>query len=193
MKNTVLKIIASHILYTLGFPTKHFNRHGGEEYVILMYHRVLAEENIDETIQPGMYITPQTLEMQISYLKRRFSIQPLRRLKDKVHEKHDLKKKMCFLTFDDGWKDFYDHAFPILENQKIYATVFLPTGFIGSSKTFWPDQLLRLMKKVETKKYEKPINVGPNNPYCELIERFDIPFEERAENVIQKSKAVEGK
>jgi peptidoglycan/xylan/chitin deacetylase (PgdA/CDA1 family) len=190
MKNTVLKKIASQFLYTLGITAIRLNRKGREEYVILMYHRVLAEESIDETIQPGMYIKPQTLEMQISYLKRRFSIQPLRRLKDKVHEKHDLKKKMCFLTFDDGWKDFYDHAFPILEKQKIHATVFLPTGFIGSSKTFWPDQLLRLMKKVETKKYEKPINVGPNNPYCELIERFDIPFEERAENVIQNLKQL---
>ena len=152
MKNTVLKKIASQILYTLGIPDIRLNRKGGEEYVILMYHRVLGEESIDETIQPGMYITPQTLEMQISYLKRRFYIQPLRRLKGKVHEKHELKKQMCFLTFDDGWKDFYDHAFPILENHKIYATVFLPTGFIGRSKTFWPDQLLRLMKKVENKK-----------------------------------------
>jgi len=36
------------------------------------------------------------------------------------------------LTFDDGYEDFYDGAFPILRQFGFTATVFLPTGFIGS-------------------------------------------------------------
>lgn len=45
----------------------------------------------------------------------------------------------CVLTFDDGWRDFYDFAFPLLKKYQQPATVFLPTEFIGSRKQFWAD------------------------------------------------------
>lgn len=38
------------------------------------------------------------------------------------------------LTFDDGYKDFYTHAFPILKQYGFSATVFLPISFINSGR-----------------------------------------------------------
>lgn len=38
------------------------------------------------------------------------------------------------LTFDDGYRDFYTHAFHILRKYGFSATVFLPTGFIENAK-----------------------------------------------------------
>ena len=37
------------------------------------------------------------------------------------------------ITFDDGYSDFYQHAFPELNRYGFTATVFLPTGFIGNT------------------------------------------------------------
>jgi len=37
------------------------------------------------------------------------------------------------LTFDDGFRDFYTHAFPILQQHGFSATMYLPTAFIGNS------------------------------------------------------------
>ena len=42
--------------------------------------------------------------------------------------------KLAVLTFDDGYDDFYTHAFPILKKYNYTATAFLPTSFIGNSK-----------------------------------------------------------
>jgi peptidoglycan/xylan/chitin deacetylase (PgdA/CDA1 family) len=42
--------------------------------------------------------------------------------------------KRVVVTFDDGFADFYDNAFPILEECGFTATVFLPTGFIGDPR-----------------------------------------------------------
>src|ERR1035437_8469297 len=42
--------------------------------------------------------------------------------------------RMIVLTFDDGFRDFCTHAFPILQPQGFSATMYLPTAFIGSER-----------------------------------------------------------
>jgi peptidoglycan/xylan/chitin deacetylase (PgdA/CDA1 family) len=41
-------------------------------------------------------------------------------------------KKYAVVTFDDGYADFYTHAFPALNQHGFTATVFLPTAYIGT-------------------------------------------------------------
>jgi peptidoglycan/xylan/chitin deacetylase (PgdA/CDA1 family) len=43
------------------------------------------------------------------------------------------------LTFDDGFQNFYEHAFPVLREHGFPATVFVVTGFCGSTNS-WPSQ-----------------------------------------------------
>jgi peptidoglycan/xylan/chitin deacetylase (PgdA/CDA1 family) len=40
--------------------------------------------------------------------------------------------KCAVITFDDGYTDFYRHAFPILSRYNFSATVFVPTAYIGT-------------------------------------------------------------
>ena len=50
------------------------------------------------------------------------------------------------LTFDDGWLDFHKYAYPILKKYALPATVFLPTGFIGTNAWFWTDRFVFFME-----------------------------------------------
>jgi peptidoglycan/xylan/chitin deacetylase (PgdA/CDA1 family) len=48
------------------------------------------------------------------------------------------RDKLACLTFDDGYRDFYTHAFPLLQEYGAPATVFLVAGCIGATNR-WDD------------------------------------------------------
>jgi peptidoglycan/xylan/chitin deacetylase (PgdA/CDA1 family) len=41
-------------------------------------------------------------------------------------------EKVAALTFDDGYRDFYTAAFPVLERLGFTATMYLPTAYVGT-------------------------------------------------------------
>jgi peptidoglycan/xylan/chitin deacetylase (PgdA/CDA1 family) len=53
---------------------------------------------------------------------------------------HTNDQKTVVLTFDDGLRDFYTNAFPLLQEYGQSASVFLPTGFIGDPRGRFKDQ-----------------------------------------------------
>lgn len=117
--------------------------------VILTYHRVVSDQMVrDEQIQPGMYVREQSFEAQITYLRKRFNIISLDELLD-LWQTNRLKRQQsyCVITFDDGWRDNYQFAFPVLMKYRIPATIFLATDFIGTARWFWPDRLMLLLEQ----------------------------------------------
>lgn len=115
-----------------------------DTFLILMYHRITHPE---KTIQSGMYVTPDTFERHLQYLNERFTVLSLKELLAILTDKKDscFEKPVCVITFDDGWKDFYDYAFPLLCKYNLPATVFLPTAYIGTNNKFWTDVFANLL------------------------------------------------
>ena len=115
------------------------------ETIILVYHRVLRqwEWGLDYS-QPGMVVTAETFERQIQFLRRHFEIVSL----DSMSADADMRESggwpRCVITFDDGWRDNYEVAFPILRKHMIPATIFLTTNFVGTDRTFWHTDLMYL-------------------------------------------------
>lgn len=56
-------------------------------------------------------------------------------------QQHSLPPYALAITFDDGYRNFYDHALPILKEHNLPATVFLTTDFVLRSAPLWVDRL----------------------------------------------------
>lgn len=111
--------------------------------VIFMYHRVVPQAEVAATyVQPGMYVTPETFERHLQFLTAHFEPLTFHELLAKWEAGGwNHKARYCVVTFDDGWIDNYEHAYPRLRKYGVPATIFLPTRFIGSPDSLWTDRL----------------------------------------------------
>lgn len=116
---------------------------------ILTYHRILpAGDPARLTEQPGMYVSPDTLAMHLQVLKQHFTLIDLGEWLSLRAAAGVLPDRACCITFDDGWRDNYEHGLPVLVAAQAPATVFLVTDFIGSGYRFWPNRLAQLLGRL---------------------------------------------
>jgi peptidoglycan/xylan/chitin deacetylase (PgdA/CDA1 family) len=108
----------------------------GRFALTLIYHRVSPDVGADYF---RLCVTPQHLAEQIEWLMRRFAIVPL------VDVGRPDRRPRVALTFDDGYADNLHHALPVLERYGVPATVFVTTGYVGSGREFWWDELERIV------------------------------------------------
>jgi len=99
------------------------------ELPILMYHRI-APSGSDLT--KPYRITPSEFEKQMQYLHGEgYRTVSFEAWYAAVKLNKPLPGKTIILTFDDGYLDFYQYAFPVLEKYKLGAYVFIVTDNVG--------------------------------------------------------------
>ena len=59
-------------------------------------------------------------------------------------------RKSAVITFDDGFRDNYEHAFPLLQKHKVTATVFAVTGSLSTGELPWSQRLGYLFQNTES-------------------------------------------
>lgn len=110
--------------------------------VILMYHRVIGPETRLPDYSPnGMAVTAQQFARQMQFIASRYQVVPLQELVTNLQRSgREFRPNLCAITFDDGWRDVYDHAYPILRQYSLPATVFLTTNFVDQRPWFWEER-----------------------------------------------------
>ena len=148
---TSLKILLAGFLFYSGLLWVYLflrdNLFGSEKVRILLYHRVLdLQREKDFCSLPGIIVSVKMFDEQMKYLSENYNVISLENLVDSLKNNLPFPKKGVVITFDDGWKDNFSFAFPTLKKYNLPATIFLTSGYIGTNKTFWPEQVISILK-----------------------------------------------
>jgi len=140
-----LKLSVAYALYGLGVLQLWQHVALRQKAVVLMYHRVLTKEDRAKTgSSPGIVVDRDAFAKQMSVLKQRFKVLSVEEFANRMERSVPFEDSSCLITFDDGWRDNYAEALPILQRHQLPALVFLPVNFIGGPRVFWQEHLTHL-------------------------------------------------
>jgi peptidoglycan/xylan/chitin deacetylase (PgdA/CDA1 family) len=115
---------------------------------IIAYHRVVADiAKAERDAIYGLVVSAATFRRHCELLRKSYDVVSLETAGYFLDGVRKVTRPLAVITFDDGYLDFYEEAFPILNEFGLPATVFLPTEFIGQNKPLAHDRLYWLVKQ----------------------------------------------
>ncbi len=159
---------------------------------VLAYHRVISNQQAKiDGVHHTMWITPKSLDSQICWMRSIGEIVEYSRIVDtSVHN----DKPLFSITFDDGWKDNYEQAFPILKKYQVPAVVFLATDAINSGELFWPEDISTKTRRILSEECSSKIRTAlydcwPEHSFVKVDVKLDAM--EMVERWIEALKMVD--
>jgi len=123
---------------------------------ILAYHRVIDMGPEDEfPFDPELVSAGiEDFRWQMRTLAERCTPIALSEAARRLASGEPLPPRAVAVTFDDGHRDNHTHAFPILRETAVPATIFLSTAYIGGRATFWFDRVAHLLYRTHRESIE---------------------------------------
>jgi len=158
------KSLIKRILYKVGV----YRLNGiSNRFYILPYHMVVSKVN-------GFFPETSTLsfEKQVAHLAKNYKVLSLDEIVTRARNRISLRR-CAAITFDDGFGDNYENAYPVLKKYNVPATVFLATRCIETGAAPWFIRLRYIFMKTDRTEYELPLK--GQNGFCHMrtsTERF---------------------
>lgn len=107
---------------------------------ILYYHSVLPDAEV--TTHNEVTISPEKLKEELMIVKELgYTTITISELTDYLNNNNPIPEKSIVITFDDGYTDNYVHAFPILKELNMKATIFMIASQVDSGYYMSASQL----------------------------------------------------
>ena len=138
--------------------------------LILMFHRVLPAESPvwqQHLALPTIIVSLENFLRLLKFVGKYFKFVSLPEFVVHAQLGGGLFQRQCILTFDDGYRDFLLHAWPVLHSRRLPVTMFIPTAFMGTTDRFWWDELFAHCVALA----EVPAGVD-DGPLQELLQRL---------------------
>lgn len=129
---------------------------------ILMYHYVSNPPPDADKYRTDLSVSPAEFERQMQYLADNgYTTVDLYDISLAIARKEPLPEKPVALTFDDGYRDNYENAFPVLQKHGFTATFFVITGFVEQNAApymTWPmlEEMSRAGMRIESHTVSHP-------------------------------------
>lgn len=118
----VFSLVIALVLFSAGFVR------GKYVVPVVMYHSV----NPAASRKTMLAVTPETFERQMRFLKNnRYNVITLQELTGLIRDNKKIPGRTIAITLDDGYKDNYTYAFPVLKKYNLSATIFIIVNEVG--------------------------------------------------------------
>lgn len=109
---------------------------------VLMYHYIRINPDKNDKVGYNLSVIPTNFQAQMDYLAaHEYHTITLDELGAALVSSRDLPQKPIVITFDDGYRDAYTQAFPILKTHNFKAVNFIITGVVGAPAYLTWDQI----------------------------------------------------
>ncbi|REC42004.1 polysaccharide deacetylase family protein [Chryseobacterium pennipullorum] len=148
MKDQIINILAA-------FEPDNIGKSFPLQYCLPLYHSVSDDDllHIKHVIR---YKNTRQFENDLDHMARNFQFVNWQEFKEYGSGTFKPKKKIALLTFDDGFREFYDVVAPILERKGIYACNFINPAFIDNKDMMFRCKSSLLADAVDKKKTIDP-------------------------------------
>jgi peptidoglycan/xylan/chitin deacetylase (PgdA/CDA1 family) len=145
---------------------------------ILLYHSI-GLNNAQSNVNPKQF------EIQMEYLRKNYNVVSLDKIIYFIKEGKSLPKKPVAITFDDGYYNVYQNAYPILKKYKLPATIFITTGYVQKQMPLNQVQLSMLSWDEIKEMSDNGVTMGAHTITHPNLEQVDL---ETAKKEILESK-----
>ncbi|QBJ88212.1 hypothetical protein DDI74_19060 [Chryseobacterium gleum] len=190
MKDRIINLLAA-------FGSENIGKSFPLDYCLPLYHSV-SDRELPHLKHIIRYKNTRQFEEDLDHLSKNFQFVNWQEFKDFMSGNFKPAKKIALLTFDDGFREFYDIAAPVLERKGIYACNFINPAFIDNKemmfrckaslladasekmKTIDPEIYFILsLKNIDRRVLQKKIlsiNYQERNILDQLAEKLEIDF-----------------
>src|SRR5205823_5382221 len=108
---------------------------GGRRVLILSYHRVVADFGLEE--KRSLYtlnIEQRTFRRHLEVLQESHDVVSLEDALSVLDGTRQAARDVAVITFDDGYRDVYSHAFPVMRDLRVPGIVYVPSSFVGTDR-----------------------------------------------------------
>jgi len=190
MKDRIINVLAA-------FGSENIGKSFPLDYCLPLYHSV-SDRELPHLKHIIRYKNTREFEEDLDHLSKNFQFVNWQEFKDFMSGNFKPAKKIALLTFDDGFREFYDVAAPVLERKGIYACNFINPAFIDNEdmmfrckaslladvaekmKTIDPGIYFILsLKNIDRRVLQKKIlsiNYQERNILDQLAEKLDVDF-----------------
>jgi len=114
---------------------------------IILYHHIRPITPDMEPLARGLSVTPQIFDQQLEYFEKNgFSTITLAQMYEALRDGKKISPRTIILSFDDGYTDNYQYAFPLLKKHHFGGTLFVITNAVGTPDYLSWDQIKEMKK-----------------------------------------------
>jgi peptidoglycan/xylan/chitin deacetylase (PgdA/CDA1 family) len=138
--------------------------------------RILCFHRVNDDCDPFFpSIATRLFEAEMRFLSRHYRVVSLAEMFRRLQE--GPAEPVLAITFDDGYRDNFENAFPILKRYGLPATIFLATGAIDTAEPLWFERVAQALKTTARELLEvERGRVMPLRNTAERLEANDYLF-----------------